>query len=415
MILSFNIGSFVGVDVMVSSCDATELGMMLQSKLSAILDVPDADTSAASDCRIRVGNVAFTADAKGTSLISLDLQSGAYLNDKCAFANLETCNTSMVTKSADSELCNRMIVASSRKRQPLTLLLDFIGKESKASELDVPTTAGGLIVHSQRDIRALPLFSSSAAGNNQIAVKLHIHMKSPVDSVTSNAMKVVKVGSFTCSIAVSIMIASPGETKEQLIDNASSVCLTNPHLLGFSISQIPGAEGSNSSVAMLFSNSGYPPKPSSSSEMFIKVKDTSLISDNFSVSTAPIVSYKKSYCYLGGGHHGDTNYFDSSSFLDDLIDETGTWSHSVGKLNKIHIWAGDAIVNGLQFVFSNGREQGVDICSPLMTSDHDRPVLRSFTIDPCDRIVSISVRFGSLVHLISFIFCHILYYVVTLS
>jgi hypothetical protein len=97
---------------------------------------------------------------------------------------------------------------------------------------------------------------------------------------------------------------------------------------------------------------------------------------------------------MGGAHHGDTSYFDSTNFLTSLSDSDDTWIEHIGNLKRIDVWAGRDIVNGLQFVYAR---DDVEIFSPLLSSGHDNPKLHSFVIDPYDKIIRVTVKYGSLV------------------
>jgi hypothetical protein len=92
------------------------------------------------------------------------------------------------------------------------------------------------------------------------------------------------------------------------------------------------------------------------------------------------------YHDVGGGHHGDTVYWDGTSWL-----RSAGWS-----LRRVHLWAGTSLANGVQCEYVEAGT-GAVLSSPLFASSEGAPQQSSFSIEAQQFATTLHVRAGSLV------------------
>jgi hypothetical protein len=154
----------------------------------------------------------------------------------------------------------------------------------------------------------------------------------------------VPVSNYICSVPSDVLLITPGESLQSLVSRATLRCNASSRLLGFSIH----VNGETPTHAVLFTSSGYPlvkadgcvtyfkkhsVAPSSvvvaateSTDVAISTADVTVnITDVSLVEQQPLAEscvWSKHFHYLGGGQHGDTQYFDATLFLDTMFDNS---------------------------------------------------------------------------------------------
>jgi len=210
-------------------------------------------------------------------------------------------------------------------------------------------------------------------------------------------------------------------------------CLEDKNTLGLTIISRP--DGLLSHI-LLFENSGYPllqaalkradgaEATGSNAKTMVKYNVGATINDPCASAVSRSVEVKgttsdvqsrRSYYYLGGGHHGDTSSFDSSEFPISLLKSFPAEVQLV--LKQIIVYAGVELVNGVQCEFDvldarTGEllHPGLTFKSPTFTSTSDDPQAFVWTINDSsvyppkslkghsfDRITSIVVKHGALI------------------
>ena len=393
VVLSSSVACSGSMNVLVSTCGDHESGSQLQTKLRKIFDFSDSIVSK-FDCRILVGNIPFMADSSGFCGAAIAAESCAYLEKGLDYvlpndSAVETCSIPVANTIAGSVL-NDMVIVSCRNKENSVSKPIVRDEFNRLTASFAPSAVlSGLALHSNISDAKSKLY---AVNNSEITDTLIAQQARYVTNAPPmSTYKLTKVEGFICPIACDMIIALPGETREQLIDKARDRCLDSPYLLGFSVlgASPSGASGSVGECVLFFSDSGFPLKAMPSHEVYLKSHDLSQRS-----YSNPTIAYSKSYHYMGGAHHGDTSYFDSTTFLTSLSDCDGAWMEHVGNLKRIDVWAGRDIVNGLQFVYAR---DDVEISTPLLSSCHDNPTVHSFAIGPNDKIARVAVNYGSLV------------------
>ena len=395
VVLSSSLACSGSVDILFSTCGDSESGSQLQSKLRKIFDFPDSIVSK-FDCRILIGNVPFTADSNGFCGVAVSAESCAYMEKGLEYvlpndASVETCSIPIANTIAGSILNDLVVVSSRNKSHAVSMPIVRDEFDRLIASPDHSTVLSGLALHSN-------ISNSSKSSLYSVYTPeilnflIAINVRSTTNAPPVGSYKLTRVEGFTCLIACDLIIALPGESREQLIERARVRCLDSPYLLGFSVHGASAVGvSSGGECALFFSDSGFPLKAMPSHDVYLKSHD---LSQRSNVTSNPTIAYSKSYHYMGGGHHGDTNYFDSTTFLTSLSDSDDTWIEHIGNLKRINVWAGRDIVNGLQFMYAR---DDVEILSPLLSSGHDSPTLHSFVIDPNDKIIRVTVKYGSLV------------------
>lgn len=89
---------------------------------------------------------------------------------------------------------------------------------------------------------------------------------------------------------------------------------------------------------------------------------------------------------VGGGHHGDTVYWDGTNWL-----RSSNWS-----LSRVHLWAGTSLTNGVQCEYVEPGT-GTTLLSPIFSSSEGSPQQSSFSMGPQHYVTALQVRAGSLI------------------
>eukprot|EP01038_Epipyxis_sp_PR26KG_P015916 gene15916-21592_t len=214
------------------------------------------------------------------------------------------------------------------------------------------------------------------------------------------------VNGFICSVPADIIYPTENESKELFLQRVETICSNNPYYLGFIL--MMSSDLLNTYVIM-YSDNGYPLVQVNSNNCiaYLKCVD-SRTSDNSHENKDGYDLHDDiyKYYYLGGGNHGDTNYFDSTRCLDSLTCFFGGLCDNNFQLSNIVLFAGDSLVNGIQLEYKISSDSSTTavksmFTTPLFSSQHDNPIKHSFELSENDSVSMISIKYGNLVDSVS--------------
>jgi len=243
-----------------------------------------------------------------------------------------------------------------------------------------------------------PLMHMQLEHNGPCLLKVSM-MRALEDIHTPVAACMSVIDNFVCSMPYRLLFKQEGESAEDFTIRAQGECLKDQKAMGFS-------RNIDSSVAFFFDRNGHPLVAKQGVKTHIKLVAEEAMID-LPLSPLPLPSILYRYIPLGGGCHADTIAFDSSLFLQPIIDclahdepFDALWSSL--RVTQVSLYAGETIVNGVQFRFGVGGAAGYNtFASPCFTSFHDSPIEKALVLQEDDEIKSITVRSGALVDSIS--------------